>query len=570
MRLSSEELLARVRDFALGLYRHGVRKGDRVALMAESSVYWSVADYGVLSNGAVTVPIFPTQSLPQVKYILEESQPKLLIVSTRKLLARIEPVLAELPGLQVATIESGNDESGLLTFEKLSSEGHDFFVKQPDLYEKISSPVNIHASDLASIIYTSGTTGEPKGVMLTHENFVFDAIQTGITVNPTSEDVGLTFLPLSHIFERTVVYLYLMFGVSICYAESVETVAESLLEIRPTIMTSVPRMFEKVYDRIQRKAASLPKRKKKLFDWALKTGLAAAKRRDAGLQPGITLRLKYRLASKLVFSKWREAVGGRPRCFISGGAALRPEIAYAFWAADIPVLQGYGLTETSPVVCVNTLENNRMGTVGRPLPQVEVKLGSDGEILVRGPLVMLGYYNKPEETREVLTDDRWFKTGDIGEIDRDGYVRITDRKKDLIKLNNGKFVAPQPIEAMIARSSLVEQVVVIGNQRKFPAALIVPKPQAIKEFAQSRNIQSDDLCADHGIIEHFRDEVERLTSDLGEFERVKKVALLAHEFSIEGGELTPTLKIRRRIIEEKYHELIDALYPRSGLSAGAS
>lgn len=570
MQLSSVDLLRRVRDMALGLYRHGLRKGDRVALMAESGVYWAITDYAILSNGAATVPIFPTQALSQVKYILQESQPKLLIVSTRKLLSRIESVLAELPELKVALIEPADHPSATTTFEKLSSDGHSLFTEQPDLFEKITSSYNIHPGDLASIIYTSGTTGEPKGVMLSHDNFIFDAIQTGLTVCPTREDIGLSFLPLSHIFERTVVYLYLMFGVTICFAESVETVAENLLEIRPTIMTSVPRMFEKVYDRILRKAASLPKHKKKLFDWALKVGLTVAKRQDAGLPAGMSLGLKYRLASKLVFSKWRDAVGGRVRSFISGGAALRPEIAYAFWGAGIPVLQGYGLTETSPVVCVNTLERNRMGTVGPPMPQVEVQLGEDGEILVRGRLVMLGYYNKPGETREVLTGDGWFKTGDIGEIDQDGYVKITDRKKDLIRLNIGKFLAPQPIEAMIARCPLVEQVVVIGNQRKFPVALIVPKLQALRDYAASRKIDSNDLCSDPRILAYFREQVDQLTSDLGEFERIKKVALLDQEFSIEGGELTPTLKIRRKVIEEKHKERIDSLYPRSGLSAAAS
>lgn len=570
MQLSSEDLLRRVRDVALGLYRHGVRKGDRVALMAESSVYWSITDYAVLSNGAVTVPIFPTQALPQVKYILEESQPKLLVVSTRKLLTHIEPVLAGLPELKVALIEPADHPSAATTFERLSNEGHELCLERPDLFEKITSSFNIHPGDLASIIYTSGTTGEPKGVMLSHDNFIFNAIQTGLTVGPTPEDVCLSFLPLSHIFERTVVYLYLMFGVTICFAESVETVAENLLEIRPTIMTSVPRMFEKVYDRILRKAASLPKRKKKLFDWALHVGLACAKRRDEGKRTSLSLGLKYRVASKLVFSKWREAVGGRGRCFISGGAALRSDIACAFWGAGIPILQGYGLTETSPVVCANTLAKNRIGSVGQPMAGVELKLGEDGEIMVRGRLVMMGYYNKPEETREVLTDDGWFKTGDIGEQDTDGFVRITDRKKDLIKLTNGKFIAPQLIEAMIMACPLVEQVVVIGNQRKFPVALIVPKMQALKEYAASRNIDAQNSCSDHRIAEYYREQVDRLTSDLGEFERIKKVALLDREFSIEGGELTPTLKIRRKVIEEKYRDRIDSLYPHSGRVATGS
>src|SRR5581483_3937054 len=388
------------------------RKGDRVALLAESSFYWTLADYGIIATGAINVPIYPTQALNQVEYILKESQPKLLIVSNYRQVKRIDSALKHVPDLKLVTFEKRPDEHAI-DLATIEGAGRELAQERPDLYDKIAS--DIRSDDLASIIYTSGTTGEPKGVMLSHDNLIFDAIQTGEFVKPTADDIALTFLPLSHIFERMVIYLYIHFGVTICYAESVEAVVNNLAEIRPTIMTSVPRLFEKMYERIMKKADKLSKNKRKLFDWAMKVGVEWAKLKDERKPIIFTLSIQHKLASKLVFSKWREAVGGRMQRMVAGGAALPSHIGYAFWAAGLPILQGYGLTETSPVIAVNTMDDNKIGTVGKQLPGVELKLAEDGEICTRGRQVMVGYFNKPAETREVIDQDGWFKTGDIGQ-----------------------------------------------------------------------------------------------------------------------------------------------------------
>src|SRR5882724_9886955 len=562
--MSGEEFLERVRHIALGLYSLGVRKGDRVAMLAESSFYWTLADYAAISTGAINIPIYPTQSLNQVDYILKESQPKIILVSTYRQVKRIDSVLKQMPELRLITFEKRPDEQGV-DLETLESKGKQLASERPDLFDKLS--IDIRGEDLVSIIYTSGTTGEPKGVMLSHDNLVFDAIQTGLFVKPTPADVALTFLPLSHIFERMVIYLYIHFGVTVCYAEGVEAVINNLTEIRPTIMTSVPRLFEKMYERILKKADKLSPSKKKLFNWAMRVGLEWAKLKDERKPILFTLSIKHALASKLVFAKWREALGGRMERLVAGGAALPTNIAYAFWAAGLPILQGYGLTETSPVIAVNTMDDNKIGSVGKSLPGAELKIAEDGEICTRGRQVMVGYFNKPAETREVIDKDGWFKTGDIGEIDANGFVKITDRKKDLMKLSLGKYIAPQAIETILRQSDLIEQAVVIGHQRKYPVALIVPNLENLRAFAKRNNISTTDMGSNKDIIEHLRKQVANLTRDLADYERIKKIAILPKEFTVEDGELTPTLKVRRRIVEEKYKDLINSLYPSSELSA---
>lgn len=558
--ISSDELLTRVRRVALALDRLGIGPEDRVALLAESGPLWTIADFGILSTGAVNVPIYPTQPPQQVEYILRESEPKAIFVSTRRQLRRIGPVLEAFPDLRVFTFESGIE--GFRDVASLEAEGAEIEQDAPGRFDEMRS--RLRAGDAASIIYTSGTTGEPKGAMLSHRNIVFDAISAAEVIQPTTRDTALSFLPLSHIFERTVVYLAIHCGVTVCFAESLESVAANMLEVRPTLMTAVPRFFEKVYERILKARTKLSPAKRRIFDWAMPVGKAWAEARDRGERIWPWLALQHRIADKLVFSKWREVVGNRLERFVSGGAPLPPELAYVFWGAGIPILQGYGLTETSPVIAVNSMTANRIGTVGRAIPDVEVRIAEDGEILTRGLNVFLGYFKKPEETAAVLDSGGWLHTGDVGRLDEDGFLTITDRKKDLIKTSAGKYVPPQPIENLLRMSPLVDQAVIVGNGRKHVSALVVPNREELESWAAERGIATDDyeqLLENPAVLAAVREEVARLTSHLADYERIKGVALLSREFTIDGGELTPTLKVRRRFVEQQYREIIDALYP---------
>jgi long-chain acyl-CoA synthetase len=559
--ISSSELLARVRRVALALDRLGVGKGDRVALLAESGPLWTIADYAILATGAVNVPIYPTQPPAQVDYILEESEPKLLFVSSRRQARRVRSVLDARPDLKVVTFELGVE--GYEDVAALEQRGGEIEEETPARFDELRG--GVRSEDVASIIYTSGTTGEPKGVVLTHRNIVFDAVSASEFITCEPDDVALSFLPLSHIFERTVLYLALRCGVTIAYAESIEAVAGNMAEVRPTLMTAVPRLFEKMYDRILKTGAKLSPARRRLFDWSLEIGRAWAVATDSGARVSPWLRAKHAIADRLVFAKWREAVGGRMRRFVSGGAPLSPDLAYAFLGAGIPILQGYGLTETSPVIAVNTLapRGNRVGTVGRAIPGVEVRIAEDGEILTRGPHVFREYFRKPQETEAVLDADGWFRTGDIGRLDADGFLTITDRKKDLLKTSSGKYVAPQPIEGLLVMSPMIDQAVLVGNGRKYVAALVAPNREWLRAWAAENGVEGGDeaITADPRAVDAVRAEVARLTPHLADYERIKRVALLPTEFSIEGGELTPTLKVRRRFIEEKYRPVIDDLYP---------
>ncbi|HEX8183845.1 MAG TPA: long-chain fatty acid--CoA ligase, partial [Blastocatellia bacterium] len=418
--------------------------------------------------------------------------------------------------------------------------------------------------DLATLLYTSGTTGDPKGVMLTHKNLTANAVNCSRWLKlGVRRELALTYLPFTHIFERAVWYLYAHTGAVIAYAQSIEAVAANLQEIRPTAMTSVPRMFEKIYARIMEKgmAAGFPRRQ--IFLWSLDAGREWAHRKDRGERPGMLLSIKHRIADALVFKKWREAVGGNIRIFISGGAPLAPEIAYLFEAAGLPILQGYGLTETSPSVSCNTEERNRIGSVGPIIDGVSVRIADDGEIFVKGDTVMKGYYNRAAENEEAFTPDGWFRTGDIGHIDKDGYLVITDRKKDLIKTSGGKYIAPQRVESLIKSSRFVSQVFVVGNARKFPSALIVPNMELLRSYAEMKGISytsETDLLADPRIIDLFQRQVDKYTAELAQYEKVKRVALLAQELTIESGALTPTLKARRSVIESRFADVINRLY----------
>jgi long-chain acyl-CoA synthetase len=570
--IGGRELDERVQNIALGLHQLGLRAGERVALLAESSPEWSITDYAILANGAINVPIYPTQSVDQVEYILRNSGARFLFVSTGKQMRRIKPALdrfrsKERPRLiQFEESPSSTNDDGpidLSTLEKLGAEERS---RQPQLFDQLAAVSK--PDDLATIIYTSGTTGEPKGVMLTHHNLVFDTLRSGELLSIRPDDVALSFLPLSHVFERTVLYIYMWFGVRICFARGVETVAEDIKEIRPTVVTAVPRLFERIYATINKRAAEASPFKQKIFRRAIEVGREVAVLKDKGERVPLGLALEHKLMDRLVFTKWRAAVGGQIRFFVAGGAALSPELAYIFLGAGIPILQGYGLTETSPVVSFNRLEANRIGSIGQTIHGVKVRTAEDGELLVQGDNVMQGYYQMPEETERVLQrydDGVWFHTGDIGTIEADGFIRITDRKKDLIKTSLGKYIAPQLIENLIRGIPMVEQVVVVGNARKFPAALIVPAFDALRAYARTLNLETKDtreLVSHPRIVEYFRKKVDEVTKDLAPHEKIKKIALLDREFSIEGGELTPTLKVRRKFVEEKHREVINALYPK--------
>ncbi|HJQ26539.1 MAG TPA: long-chain fatty acid--CoA ligase [Blastocatellia bacterium] len=572
--LSFGEVARRVREVALGLVRHGIRRGDRVAIWSENRPEWNIADLATLAVGAVDVPIYTTQSLDQVEYILSDSAARAIFVSAPFLdkVLELKPRLASLEHIFVFDEPAIEDEA-ITRAEALASAGRALFGEQPGLYESLWQAAQ--PEDLATLLYTSGTTGDPKGVMLTHKNLTANTLLSyrwsGLE---NRRDRVLTYLPFTHIFERSMWYLFLHAGALVVYAESIDRVAANLAEVGPTVMTSVPRMFEKIYARILERGLGAGFPKKQIFLWALDVGHRWAVRRDQGEPIGWWLSLQHRIADKLVFSKWREAVGGRIRVFISGGAPLAPEIAYLFAAAGLPILQGYGMTETSPSISCNTEARNRIGSVGPVLDGVRVKIAEDGEILVKGDTVMKGYYNRPEENAAVFTDDGWLRTGDIGYLDGDGFLVITDRKKELIKTSGGKYVAPQRVESMIKSSRFVSQVFVVGNARKFPAALIVPNLELLRSYAKLKAIEYD---SDRALLEHPRildlieRQVNKYTAELGQWEKVKRIALLEQELTIESGDLTPTLKARRSVIERHFANVIERLYAedRNAVTAAA-
>jgi long-chain acyl-CoA synthetase len=559
--ISSEELTRRVRHVALGLHALGIRRGERAGILSESSPEWVISDLGCQFAGVVNVPLYPTLAPQQVGYILEDSGARLLFIQSREAYERLREAVVSCAALSTVVLMSGEAAEGSVALADLEARGAELERGRPRLVEELSAAVE--ASDLATIIYTSGTTGEPKGVMLTHSNVVSNLIDTSERLAFTPDDVVLSVLPLSHVFERGAMFMYLHHGAKVFFAESLERVGENMREVHPTLVVAVPRLFEKIYARIKDKAAEGGRVKTALLMWAVRVGKRWAHATVWKKPVSPLLRLRHAVASRLVFSKWREGVGGRVRLFCSGGAALPEELGLVFYGAGLPIVQGYGLTETSPVICVNGPEDNRIGTVGRPIRHVEVRIAPDGEIETRGPNVMRGYYNKPEATREVFTDDGWFKTGDVGALDEEGYLRITDRKKELFKTSGGKYVAPQVLEERIKRSRFVNQVVLVGAGRKFPAALIVPDWEMLRSYAQHKGLdlkEPADFCRHPRIVDLLQRQVDSLTSDLSRFERVKRVALLEKEMTIAGGELTPTLKVKRRVVDEKYRDVIDRLY----------
>lgn len=559
--VSSDEMIARAKNIAAGLHAIGVRGGDRVAILSESRVEWTLTDTGCIFGGVIDVPIYPTLTPPQVRYILNDSGASALFIEGREKFDELKPILGECPQIEHVVYFDPDGMSERLSLAELERLGSEFQQQNPDALDQWAH--EIAPDDLATIIYTSGTTGEPKGVMLTHSNLVTNLIDSSGHLSFGLHDTALSVLPLSHVFERQAMYMYLYRGMAVYFAESLQTIGPNLREVRPTILVGVPRIFEKIYDRIQERAAEAGKFAATLLAWSVSVGREYAKYELAHRPVPLVLKLKHAIASKLVFSKWHAAFGGRMRLLVSGGAALPEDLAYIYFGAGIPIIQGYGLTETSPVITTSHLDAIRVGTVGKPIPHVDIRIAADGEIEVRGPNIMRGYYNKPEETRAVFTDDGWFKTGDVGALDADGYLTITDRKKELFKTSGGKYISPQPIEQLIKASRFVNQVVLIGAERKFPAALIVPNWEQLESYCKLKGIQVQnrrELCEHPRIIDLLERQIDRLTPNLARYEKIKKVALLENEFTIEGGELTPTLKVKRRVIDQKYRDVIEKLY----------
>ena len=564
--ISSAEMLRQSRFVALGLYSLGLRKGDRVALLAESCVEWVLADQGCMFAAIVPVPIYPTLTPSQVAYILNDCRARALFIATRSKFVEVETALRECPALETILMFQPEAQSlpNCLTFAELQARGGALDEQQPELAAELArKPL---PSDLATIIYTSGTTGEPKGVMLTHANMVSNVIDSSNHLEFGERDSALSVLPLSHGFERQAMNMYLHHGMSV-YFGSLDTLGENLRDVHPTVLVGVPRIYEKILARVLDRAAARGKLNAGLVSWAIEIGKRWAQLVADHRRVPFGLSLKHRLADLLLFEKLRKAMGGRLRILVSGGAALSNDIALAFLGAGLPIVQGYGLTETSPVITAGQLHDNRIGTAGKPIRNVEVRIAADGEIETRGPHIMQGYWNKPEETRALFTEDGWFMTGDIGSLDGDGYLTITDRKKELLKTSGGKYIAPQPIEQLIKGSRFVNQVVVIGNDRKFPAALIVPDWEQLKSYAELKGLNltsREEFCRDARIINLFERQIAARTSNLPQYEKIKRIAFVDHEFTVEGGELTPTLKVKRRVIDEKYQGVIDKIYAESG------
>ncbi|CAN5250284.1 AMP-dependent synthetase/ligase [soil metagenome] len=560
--VSHRQIVERVRHTALGLQQLGIERGSRVAIVSETRAEWAIADYACLTSGLTDVPIYPSLPPDQILYILRNSGAVAAFVSTRSQAKKLESIRPQIPELRaVISFEPAGGASDMTLFD-LESQGR--AIETPEVVARYrQEALTAVPDDLATIIYTSGTTGTPKGVMLTHDNLYSNVFASLRALPIGGNDTSLSFLPLSHIFARMADH-YLMFatGTSIAYAESFESVPANLTEARPTLLLSVPRLYEKFHARALENAISAGGAKQKIFVWATAVGAKWADTQLSGKHPGPLLRAQYALARKLVYSKLHERTGGRLRYFVSGGAPLSPEINKFFYAAGLQILEGYGLTETSPVIAVNTPEHFRIGTVGRPIDGVEVKIAPDGEILTRGPHVMRGYYNDPEATRTVLDDDGWFHTGDIGVLE-DGFLRITDRKKDIIVTAGGKNIAPQPIENRLAANKLVNQAVMIGDRRKYPVMLIVPDFDQLERAAREQGLTWNDraelltLPEVRGIMDRAMHES---LAGLASFELPKKIGLLEEEFTIDRGELTPTQKIKRRVIDERYREVIDSLY----------
>lgn len=570
------ELYEQVEAVALALRALGLSHGDRVGIMAENRLEWVITDFACACAGFVDVPVFPILTPKQVEYIFNDAEVKAVFCSNALQLSKLLKVADAVPTLEHIVVMNEDalekdpkaKERGVILFRRLVEEGMKLAKAVPGQLEKLAKAVK--PDDLLTLIYTSGTTGNPKGVMLTHGNFASNVIGATDAIPIDSNDIVLSYLPLCHAYERTGGY-YTCFsaGATIAFADSIETVSENLTEVRPTVMTSVPRLFERIKNRVEKAVMAGPEKKRKIFQWAIGVGVKVARLKQRGKSPGPILAIKNAIADKLVFAKIRERTGGRLRLFVSGGAALPTDIGEFFMAIGLRVIEGYGLTEASPIVAANPYDRPKLGTVGKPFSNLELRIAEDGEILVRGPNVMRGYYKDPLATDESIDPQGWLHTGDIGVFDNEGYLRITDRKKHLFISSGGKNIAPGPIENTISSSRFIDQIMLIGDQRPFITALIVPDFDVLKEVAEMQGMTVPDLrdpearaaFLDLEAIElSIEGDIKRLQRDLSAFERVRRFELLAEPFTVENGMLTPTLKVKRKVVEERYKELIEGMY----------
>jgi long-chain acyl-CoA synthetase len=558
--ISSAEFLRRVAGLSGALAELGVKSGDRVGLFAANRPEWHTADFAITGAGGINVPIYFNESEERMLYILRHCEAKIIFVAGAPQLAKLLACRDQLRHVeQIIVADGGSDvPADVLRYETLVASAGATDVSS---YRLRASQVL--AGQLASIIYTSGTTGEPKGVMLTHNNFCSNVSDTCVDFRLVpGVDRALSFLPLAHVYGRTLDYVYIFNGVPVAYVDAVEQVPTALLEVRPSVMAAVPRVFEKMYVRIMEQGRASTGFRRKIFDWAMHVAAQTGMWRSGEKSIDVNLKTQWALADRLVYSKIRAGTGGKMRLVCSGGGPLSKDLADFFWAVGIPIYQGYGLTETSPILTSN-YPQNRMGSSGKPIRNVMLHIAEDGEILAKGPCVMQGYYKSPEATHEVLSDDGWFHTGDIGYLDQDNYLFITDRKKDLIKTAGGKFVAPQPIENALKTSPYVLNAMVIGDRRRFIGALIVPNATTVAAKAADQNIRfaSNSELAAHPFVRQLIDgEVQRLTAHLAQYETIKRFALLPEDFTFDNGSLTFTLKLKRRVVEEKYHDVIEQLY----------
>ena len=550
---SIPEFLLAVDDLSRGLIALGIQKNDKVAIMSGNRPEWNICDFGIMQMGATQVPMYPTLAENDIRFILKDAGIKVVFVSTKEICDKLSRIKTELGiDLKIYCFDQVAMEAN---WQELTDLGRNNAAINLNTYRDQITP-----EDLLTLIYTSGTTGTPKGVMLTHNNLVSNVIDSSV-MYPRGFSKALSFLPMSHIFERMVLYMYFYLGISVYYAESMETIVADINEVKPHGFTTVPRLLEKIYDRIVAKGSGLTGFKRKLFFWALNLGLMY----ELDGKNGWVYEMKLAIANKLVFNKWRDALGGEIKALVSGGAALQPRLARVFWAAKIPVLEGYGLTETSPVITVNGLKKGEtmFTTVGTVIKNVQVKIAPDGEILCKGPNVMKGYYNRPDLTAEVMDQDGFFHTGDIGELVDGKYLRITDRKKEIFKTAGGKYVAPQVLENKFKESLFIEQIMVLGENRRFPAALIVPSFVWLKEWCAKMEIpyNSDaEIIRNPRVLDKFQLEVDQYNQEFGNWEKVKKFELLLKEWSIEGGELTPKLSLKRKVILDNNKNLIEKIY----------
>jgi len=548
---STAEIVDRVNKLSLGLLKQGIGPNDKVGLVSFNKPEWVLADFAISQIGAINVPMYPNSTSDDYSFIINDAQVKLIFTGDEEITSKI-----------LEAIDNSDQSPKVYSFVKSEQPFWRDLLEDGDFSQLEKYRKDIKSEDLATIIYTSGTTGNPKGVMLSHKNILSNSQAVGNAfpaVKPASRT--LSFLPLCHIFERTALYTYMQMDTSIYYAESMDTIADNLKEVKPHFFATVPRLLEKVYEKIVVKGYELTGLKKQLFFWALNLGLEY----ELNENQGFVYNLKLKIANKLIFSKWREALGGNLDFIVSGAAALQPRIARVFWAAQIKVVEAYGLTETSPGVSFTRAEpeNARIGCVGPLLEGVQVKIAEDGEILVKGPNVMMGYYNRPDATSEVIDEDGWFHTGDVGEMVEGRFLKITDRKKEIFKTSGGKYIAPQYLENKFKESLYIEQIIVVGEKQKFPAALIVPSFESLKEWCEQKGIKytnDQEMVSNPKVVEKFDKEITRLNETFAQYEQVKKFELLSEPWTIDGGELTPTLKLKRKAIHAKFELNINRIY----------